>query len=855
MRISATLALVLVLSVLLSVETPAAAMDIVKDGKAVAVIVVGKDAADAATAPAGKAKKRGGPAASEDDEDTGRYGSAVAAETLAEWVKKMSGADLPIVSEAPAGAAAIYIGKAAQAAGLKLDDIQSISNEGLKVVCDGKRILIAGQNGRSTVKAVCRLLEELGCRYYNDIGELGMVYPSLKTVTVKDALALSEKPGMWFRKNSGSGWPNQGLFGVWNGTGGLPISTSHSWGLYVEDSLFETHPEYFALVNGQRVKGDWYCTSNPALRKVFAQGVMRVIERGTKNPSISPPDGTRYCQCEPCKAQDDPRSIEPSSGKVCITNRYVDFFNDVARQVARVHPESKLSFYVYADYTQAPTNGVRVEDNLIPFLAPIRYCRYHRTGHPDCPSRVQLQEMVDGWARLSKQFAYRTYNFNLAECTVPFSLLDTWKHDIPYLTDKGCVAVSNESLGGWSIYGPFLYQSLRLAYDPKADSDALMNDYYMGFYGPKAGPIMKEYWTAIDKAFVDMKCHAGGFHAVTEVYTPEFLSRCQAIMDRAAQAAKDDKACAARVAIANDGLKNGWEYRQVFDAMNRGDFIAAKKIYDAFFARATEAAGGRDSYGMKYTLQYLPRFIGKFMERGEAAVQPPRKVLAVLPDKMKLAYDPEHQGEAKGYARAQFDDSAWKTVSTFQHTLSAQGMEDVMTVMWYRSSFDLPAGHGKISLFATEIDGNTILYVNGKKVEAPAPANPKAKNANPGMFPKRAPFEADITEAVVAGRNTIALSVDHTNISELFLGGILRPILIIDRGDLGLSAVVKSAIGENVGRNDPKKPADKGGEKAKKDRPAKKKAAGANPAEDKPAPGKDAAPAEKAPAIDPGIGE
>ena len=46
---------------------------------------------------------------------------------------------------------------------------------------------------------------------------------------------------------------------------------------------------------------------------------------------------------------------EPSSGTVAVSNRYVDFFDDVGRRVAKECPDSVLSFYCYADYTQPPT--------------------------------------------------------------------------------------------------------------------------------------------------------------------------------------------------------------------------------------------------------------------------------------------------------------------------------------------------------------------------------------------------------------------------------------------------------------------------------------------------------------------
>src|SRR5207253_3305588 len=124
---------------------------------------------------------------------------------------------------------------------------------------------------------------------------------------------------------------------------------------------------------GQRKSGDWLCTSNGAVRELFAEQVIAKIKASNLRPSISPPDGRGYCQCAVCKAQDDPKSIEPSSGTVSVTNRYVDFFDDVARRVAAVHPESVLSFYCYADYTQPPTIARKLSPNLCAVIAPIRY--------------------------------------------------------------------------------------------------------------------------------------------------------------------------------------------------------------------------------------------------------------------------------------------------------------------------------------------------------------------------------------------------------------------------------------------------------------------------------------------------
>ncbi len=747
-----TLALLMALAALPS-SAPSQEMDLVRDGKTVAVIVV---------------DERMAPGPRKDKPAKGRglvCSDAAAAGVLADWIEKITELRLPIVAQAPRDGPAIYVGKAALAAGLKLDGIDSPTREGLRIVSDGQaRVLLAGQNEEATVKAACRFLEQLGCRYFMD-NALGEVYPRTRTLTL-GKLNMTEKPGFVLRKIWGSQWTGQSLWKVWNGDGGTPLSTQHAWGAYVDQSLFDTHPEYFALRNGERKKGDWYCTSNRELRKVFAQGV---VARGQSNPSISPPDGIGYCQCDACRAQDDPSSIEPSSGTVNVTNRYVDFFDAVAKEVAKVHPDWLLNFYCYADYTQPPTTNIKLSPNLVAWIAPIRYSRFHRIGSPNSLSTTQLAEVIDQWAASAQHIAYRTYNYNLAECLVPFPKLSVWAHDIPYLKAKGCIAINLESLANWEIYGPHMYQSIRLAYDPGADADAMMEDYFLKFYGPQAGPFLKQYWLGLDRAFANMTCESGSFYALHLVYTPQALEHWEGLMQKAADAVQGDPTYAARVALTAEGLQNARQYIQMRDAMNSGDFRMAKRIYDDLYARnETEVAKG---YSNNYTPGYLNRFVGVHIAAGAKATAEPNKVLLVLPDRMKLAYDAEDKGQEQGWHRPDFDDSAWKEVATYSNTLNAQGLPDTKSFLWYRTSLNVPGEHRRWSLFFTEVDGQAVVvYVNGKQV------------ASLGKEASRKPFEVDVTGAVTPGKNVVALKVDHRKITELFLGGIIRPILLIEKG-------------------------------------------------------------------------
>ena len=76
----------------------------------------------------------------------------------------------------------------------------------------------------------------------------------------------------------------------------------------------------------------------------------------------------------------------------------------------------------------------------------------------------------------------------------------------------------------------------------------------------------------------------------------------------------------------------------------------------------------------------------------------------------------------------------------------------------------------RLNLFFTEVDGSAVsVYVNGKEA------------ASLGREARRTPFEVDITNLARPGKNSVAFKIDHRKITEVFLGGIIRPILLIEK--------------------------------------------------------------------------
>src|SRR5690606_25630293 len=120
------------------------------------------------------------------------------------------------------------------------------------------------------------------------------------------------------------------------------------------------------------------------------------------------------------------------------------------------------------DYTFPPTHPAleHLSPNIAVWIAPIRFSRYHPIGHPHSESSLMLKEIIDGWAARASKIGWRTYNFNLAEIMVPFTKITVSAHDLPYLQQRGAYGVSFESSDSWELYGPHLYLSIRLAYDP-----------------------------------------------------------------------------------------------------------------------------------------------------------------------------------------------------------------------------------------------------------------------------------------------------------------------------------------------------------------------------------------------------
>lgn len=752
---------IMVLATILAGAQGAGAADIVKDGRAMGAVWI-KDASTEylqKQEQAGLALDKLGSRISKQTTDK------KAAEYLVSYVEKMTGAKLEIRDAASAGmpepgVPAIVLGDLALELGIAKPP-KTVSWDGYSLQTKGSHLLMAGESGPALEFAVTHFLERFGYRWLT-FGKLGEAIPEVKTLSL-DGFDVREKPDFLFRCVWGADFaPTR--------TGGIDLPNQHNWPYVSKEKYFDAHPEYFALRGDTRVAdgmgGFWVCTTHPDVIRIFADAYIAQAKAGKRAGSISPPDGRGFCQCERCRALDVPDYIEPSNGAMCMSDRYVTFFDAVARLVKKEAPDFLLSFYAYSDYTMPPKHIKQVSDNLCAWITTIRFCRLHPFANPACEAAARYKAVVEGWSAMGIRTACYDYNYNLSEVTVPISKISYFRERIPFLKKAGCLGINLEAMQAGYLYAPHTYLAYRLMWDAEADADSILDDFYDKFAG-RAAPQVKSYWERIDKAVADADVHCGSFYGLHAIWTPALVEACQKDLDAAAKAA-DTAATQARVAMCQAGLDGAKFFLAWREAANRCDFASAQKTFDAWLEHMNKAYEQGYTASEGYKRGYAERILGACTREGLARTTGGCRLLAQLPDEWQLRYDPAGTGESNGWFRADAALADWRPVRTYTATLDEQKVPEQLTWMWYRTTFAAPKElpPGPLALWFGEVDGRpTTVWINGE------PA---------GEFTgARKPGEVDVTGKVLAGRdNVVVIRTNHDKISELKLGGILRPVML-----------------------------------------------------------------------------
>ena len=139
------------------------------------------------------------------------------------------------------------------------------------------------------------------------------------------------------------------------------------------DRFMKTHPEYFAMQEDgsrcrKRSRRNELCVSNEdVVDQIIADWK---ADKCPKYFNVCPNDTTKYCRCPECRKLDRPLASDEPFG-LHVTDRYVNFWNRIARKALAVRPDVMICTYAYASYREAPrVEKLEFPDNFVIGMVP-----------------------------------------------------------------------------------------------------------------------------------------------------------------------------------------------------------------------------------------------------------------------------------------------------------------------------------------------------------------------------------------------------------------------------------------------------------------------------------------------------
>ncbi|MBC9796047.1 DUF4838 domain-containing protein [Sinomicrobium weinanense] len=460
------------------------------------------------------------------------------AEVLQDYFYRVTGVSLVVQKERETGRSrVISIGNTGFAGETEL---KKPRQESFRITAKAGDLVIKGGSGQGLLYGVYTLVEKfLGCRKWY-AGEPPYV-PERKRLTIPADTEVEEAPAFVFREVYFPGsWDDEylawhklhrftDLWGIWG----------HSFEKLVPSSAyFKDHPEYYALVNGER-KPVQLCLSNEDVLEITVNRLKKTMEQKPYAIywSVSPNDDIGYCECDRCRAVDEHEG-GPQGSLIRFVNR-----------VARRFPDKIFTTLAYT-YSARPPLHTAPADNVYIMLSSIDAYRTEALSVER--SAAGFRNNLRGWKQKTGHIMVWDYYTQFTNYLAPFPDIPTLEPNVQYLSDQEVKGVFAQGSG--STYSDMAelkgYLLAKLLWNPGADVDKLTRDFLKGYYG-QAAPLVEKYLAEIRadivKDKVNLSIYGNPVNDHNTYLSPEKIDRYSTLMNRAEAAVEGDSARQARV--------------------------------------------------------------------------------------------------------------------------------------------------------------------------------------------------------------------------------------------------------------------------------------------------------------------
>jgi hypothetical protein len=470
-----------------------------------------------------------------------------ASKELQHFLREMSGAELPIVTEdTQAPLPSIHLRIDAGDPRLREDGVAITTGPDLS------SLTLAGQNGRGVIYSVYSLLERyLGVRF---LAKDCVATPKRETVTLPRIDYVHTPPFMYRETLYFDSFPKeisvrQRLNGPYSqcdeevGGKWAFFPYVHSFNKLVPpEEYFEEHPEYFSLIDGKRTAGAIHaqlCLTNPEVLAIAKERVFQWIEEHPDVPiiDVSQNDGNGWCECEQCA-----KVVEEEGSQHGPILRFV---NAIADAVAERYPDKWIETLAYA-YSTKPPAVTTPRDNVIIRLCHAG-CYFH--GFEQCGLGANLTAYLDQWSKVTKRIFIWHYTTNFAHYIAPNQNLRGLAKDLKYYAAHGVNGVmvqGNYQGSGGELAEIRQYLAAQLMWDPEQDAQRIICDFCNGYYGAAAHNVL-EYLALLDKTAENPDVHAFGAWDPKDTVPPELVEKGLAVLAQSRAHAGDDVTVRGRV--------------------------------------------------------------------------------------------------------------------------------------------------------------------------------------------------------------------------------------------------------------------------------------------------------------------
>lgn len=742
-----------------------------------------------------------------------------AADELRQYVHRRCREELSLTeTDAPLSVPAAYLGPWQWCPAFPGEPAKP-SDEGVFVCAEGGDLHLTGGGPRGVIYAVSSFLQQrLGIRWYQP-SPWGEEVPPPGRVDLPP-FRYTHEPSFWFRDisvcihESISEWAIRnrlntrlGAFAEERGGCHAHAIGGHASSKYIEPALFEPHPDYFAMKDGKRwlPPADAYgkrryqpCTTHPDVLSRYIDTIRSSLDRSSKQrlASVSPDDVTgRWCSCPACLALDTGETMMLHGRRQrVVSDRFFLFVNSIADAVAESHPDAHITTFAYHQYRPVPQR-ISVRPNVVVML-----CQPGAYNHPiDSGASEQIREFEQNlreWTGKCEDLILYRYMFKTMWESLPYPRHRILAQDLKYAHKLGLAGEHGQAQGkNWGMLGLNWYLHAQLLWDVDQDIDALLDDYYTGYFR-EAGEPMEAYFELMADAFRNADGPIGEYRQIApSIYadrflTPQLLQRARSHLDAAQQLASSSRV-KRRVRMVEIPFRYAEHYMQGLRAAQRfetsdeeHDLRTAVDEYEIAVEAARE---GEACWAMVYNFRegakrwLSEREIPKLRRKLAARFAWKHRLVADLPTTWRFAFETNQKQAEEQWPRPEFDDGGWQDARV-DRTWQEQGLapRDFRGAGWYRTTVTVPdtpappAGR-RLSLRFGGVDAAAKLWINGSLA---------GEHKYVPDVSWRTPFEVDVTERLNPGPNPIAVRV-YTGGGN---GGLYRPVRLLTPSNVTLIA-------------------------------------------------------------------